>query len=112
METTAGFQLGTDTTGPWLDVKLPDGVCRGGSHPGLPCEVGGACPACAGYSRAYIHHLFRNNEMLGGMLLSAHNLHFYQDLMAALRDGITAERFAAVAEDWRATLSLGDVAQL
>ena len=50
--------------------------------------------------------------MLGGMLLSAHNVHFYQDLMAALRDAIAADRFATVAEDWRATLALGDIEAL
>ncbi len=77
-----------------------------------PLDTDCACPACAGYSRAYIHHLFRNDEMLGGMLLSAHNVHFYQDLMAALRDAIEADQFAAVAEDWRATLALGDVEAL
>ena len=75
-----------------------------------PIDADCACPTCSGFSRAYIHHLFRNNEMLGGMLLSAHNVHFYQDLMAALRDAIAADRFAAVADEWRATLALGDVA--
>jgi queuine tRNA-ribosyltransferase len=84
---------------------------RNARHARDPRPIDGdcTCPACAGYSRAYIHHLFRNNEMLGGMLLSAHNVHFYQDLMAALRDAIAEDRFAAVTDDWRATLALGDV---
>ena len=77
-----------------------------------PLDGACACPACGGYSRAYIHHLFRNNEMLGPMLLSAHNVHFYQDLMAALRAAIEADAFAAVAEDWRASLALGDIAPI
>ena len=77
-----------------------------------PLDADCACPACAGYSRAYIHHLFRNDEMLGGMLLSAHNVQIYQDLMAALRAAIEADQFAGVAEDWRATLALGDVEAL
>jgi queuine tRNA-ribosyltransferase len=74
-----------------------------------PLDGDCACPACAGYSRAYIHHLFRNNEMLGGMLLSAHNVHFYQDLMVALRDAIAADNFADQADEWRTTLALGDI---
>jgi queuine tRNA-ribosyltransferase len=84
---------------------------RNARHARDPRPIDGACPcpACAGYSRAYIHHLFRNNEMLGGMLLSAHNVHFYQDLMAALRDGIAADSFAAVADDWRTSLAQGDI---
>jgi len=49
-----------------------------------------ACRACAGYSRAYIHHLTKAQEMLGAMLLTEHNLTFYQDLMAALRAAIAA----------------------
>ena len=77
-----------------------------------PLDADCACPACAGFSRAYIHHLFRNDEMLGGMLLSAHNVRFYQDLMAALRAGLEAGRFAAVADEWQSTLDLGDVAPI
>ena len=56
------------------------------------------CPACAGFSRAYIHHLHKAKEMLGPMLLTWHNLTYYQDLMAGLRAAIaacTVERFAA-----------------
>ncbi|MEM9852173.1 MAG: tRNA guanosine(34) transglycosylase Tgt, partial [Pseudomonadota bacterium] len=40
------------------------------------------CPACRGYSRAYLHHLVRSQDMLGAMLLTWHNLHYYQKLMA------------------------------
>jgi len=46
------------------------------------------CPACAEYSRAYLHHLVRAGEMLGPMLLTWHNLHYYQKLMQGLRDAI------------------------
>jgi queuine tRNA-ribosyltransferase len=46
------------------------------------------CPACTGYSRAYLHHLCRSGEILGAMLLTAHNLHYYADLMAAMRRAI------------------------
>jgi len=52
------------------------------------------CPACLDYSRAYIHHLVRAGEMLGSMLLTWHNLHFYQDLMRAMRKSITEGTFS------------------
>ena len=48
------------------------------------------CPACSHYSRAYLHHLFKCEEMLGPMLLTWHNLTFYQTLMQGLRQAITA----------------------
>jgi queuine tRNA-ribosyltransferase len=77
-----------------------------------PLDAACACPACTGFSRAYIHHLFRNDEMLGGMLLSTHNIWFYQDLMAALRAAIEADNFTKTADQWRSTLALGDVEPL
>jgi queuine tRNA-ribosyltransferase len=55
------------------------------------------CPSCANYSRAYFHHLFKTEEMLGPMLLTQHNIWHYQQLMQGLRDAIsagTAEAFA------------------
>ncbi len=55
-----------------------------------PLEENCPCPACQHYSRAYLHHLFKAEEMLGAMLLSWHNLTFYQRLMQGLRDAITA----------------------
>ena len=51
------------------------------------------CPTCAHYSRAYVHHLVRSGEILGAMLMTEHNLWFYQQLMAGLRDAIAAARF-------------------
>ncbi|MGH7045121.1 MAG: tRNA guanosine(34) transglycosylase Tgt [Stellaceae bacterium] len=48
------------------------------------------CPACTGYSRAYLHHLCRCGEILGAMLLTRHNLRYYADLMAGMRDAIEA----------------------
>ncbi|MET1756261.1 tRNA guanosine(34) transglycosylase Tgt [Novosphingobium sp. RD2P27] len=56
------------------------------------------CPTCGTYSRAYLHHLIKSGEMLGAMLLTEHNIGFYQQLMQAMRDAISAqgfERFAA-----------------
>jgi len=59
------------------------------------------CPACGHYSRAYLHHLVKAGEMLGAMLLTEHNLTFYQQLMQAMREAIGAGRFAAFAGDFR-----------
>ena len=53
-----------------------------------------ACPACTRHPRAYLHHLFRAEEMLGPMLLTWHNLAYYQDLMRGLRAAIVARRAA------------------
>ena len=55
-----------------------------------PLDPACACPACRSHSRAYLHHLFKANEMLGPMLLTWHNIQYYQDLMAELRAGILA----------------------
>jgi queuine tRNA-ribosyltransferase len=52
------------------------------------------CPACAGFSRAYLHHLTKAGEILASMLLTAHNLTYYADLMAALRAAIAEGRLA------------------
>jgi queuine tRNA-ribosyltransferase len=59
------------------------------------------CTACTSYSRAYLHHLIRSGEILGAMLLTTHNLTFYQQLMQAMRDAIAAGRFATFAADFR-----------
>lgn len=53
-----------------------------------PLEEGCPCPACTHYSRAYLHHLFKADEMLGPMLLTHHNLTFYQRLMQGIREAI------------------------
>jgi queuine tRNA-ribosyltransferase len=52
------------------------------------------CPTCATYSRAYVHHLVRSGEILGAMLMTEHNLSFYQRLMQGMRDAIRGGRFA------------------
>jgi queuine tRNA-ribosyltransferase len=63
-----------------------------------------ACPACTRHPRAYLHHLFKAEEMLGPMLLTWHNLRYYQDLMADLRAAILAggldSRAAALRDGW------------
>ena len=60
-----------------------------------PLEPGCPCPACSSYSRAYVHHLVRSGEILGAMLMTEHNLWFYQRLMQGLRAAIGEVRLAA-----------------
>jgi queuine tRNA-ribosyltransferase len=59
------------------------------------------CPVCTSYSRAYLHHLVKSGEILGAMLMTQHNLHFYQGLMAGMRAAIAEGRFARFASDFR-----------
>ena len=59
-----------------------------------PLDETSACPAASDYSRAYLHHLVRANETLGGMLLTWNNLHYYQALMQGIRDAIEAGTYA------------------
>jgi queuine tRNA-ribosyltransferase len=59
-----------------------------------PLDADCRCPACAGFSRAYLHHLVKAGEILAAMLLTAHNLTYYADLMAAMREAIMAGRLA------------------
>ena len=77
-----------------------------------PIDPGCECPACAHYARAYVHHLFKAREMLGPMLLTSHNLRYYQELTAGLRTAIedgALERFAAAFEAER---QAGDIAPI
>ena len=60
-----------------------------------PIEPGCPCPTCSGFERAYVHHLVRSGEILGAMLMTEHNLWFYQRLMQSLRDAIAGKRFEA-----------------
>ena len=73
-----------------------------------PIDSDCACPACARHSRAYLHHLFRASEMLGPMLLTWHNLTYYQALMRGMRRAIVAHRFGAFAAEARAAWAEGD----
>lgn len=77
-----------------------------------PLEEGCTCPACRNYSRAYLHHVFRSNEMISGMLLTWHNLHYYQLLMSEMRAAIADDTFAAFEEKFHATRALGDVERI
>ncbi|KQM87256.1 queuine tRNA-ribosyltransferase [Sphingomonas sp. Leaf23] len=67
-----------------------------------PVDPDCACPVCHGHSRAYLHHLVRAGEILGAMLMTEHNLYFYQALMADLRAAIANDTLADFADDFRA----------
>jgi queuine tRNA-ribosyltransferase len=71
-------------------------------HAGDPAPLDPACrcPACRGYSRAYLHHAVKAGEIIAAMLLTWHNLQFYQDLMAGMRRAISEGVFAAYAADF------------
>ncbi|WP_135467799.1 tRNA guanosine(34) transglycosylase Tgt [Crenalkalicoccus roseus] len=73
-----------------------------------PLDPDCACPACARHSRAYLHHLFKAEEMLGPMLLTWHNLHYYQTLMRGLREAICQGRLEAQAAALEAGWAAGD----
>ena len=67
-----------------------------------PLDPACDCPACAKHSKAYLHHLFRAGEMLGPMLLTWHNLTYYQSLMRSIRSSIKAGHFSSRAAHLRA----------
>jgi queuine tRNA-ribosyltransferase len=70
-----------------------------------PLDEESPCAAARGYSRAYLNHLFKANEMLGGVLLSTINLAYYQELMAGMRAAIAAGRFEDFAREVKARWS-------
>ncbi|HET7679073.1 MAG TPA: tRNA guanosine(34) transglycosylase Tgt [Xanthobacteraceae bacterium] len=73
------------------------------AHDERPLDAESNCPAARDYSRAYLHHLVKANEMLGAILLSSINLHYYQDLMRGMREAIATGRF----EEFRASTKEG-----
>ncbi|WP_415403183.1 tRNA guanosine(34) transglycosylase Tgt [Tateyamaria sp. SN3-11] len=77
-----------------------------------PLDEACGCPACRGYSRAYLHHVFRSQEIISSMLLTWHNLHYYQDLMAGIRSAIAAGTFAAWQAAFHADRAEGDIPRL
>ena len=74
-----------------------------------PLDEACNCPACSNYSRAYLHHLFKAEEVLSLMLLSWHNIQYYQDLMAQMRTAIEAGNFAAFEAKFHAMQALKDI---
>jgi len=77
-----------------------------------PLDAESACPAARDYSRAYLHHLVKANEMLGAMLLTAVNLTYYQDLMAGMRAAIGERRFGDFQLATRELWARGDIPAL
>jgi len=74
-----------------------------------PLEEGCDCPTCTKYSRAYLHHVVRLDEMIAGMLLTWHNLRYYQRLMAGLRAAIADQRLDAFVAEFHDLRAQGDI---
>ena len=77
-----------------------------------PLDEDCTCPCCTGYSRAYLHHVFKAQEIISSMLLTWHNLHYFQELMQSLRDSIAAGRLQAFAGVFRGMQDRGDIERL
>ncbi len=77
-----------------------------------PLDVESRCPAASGYSRAYLSHLVRTNELMGQILLSTINLYYYQDLMAGIRAAIAERRFEAFRREVKQGWARGDLPPL
>jgi len=80
------------------DVKIRNSRYRNDTQ---PLDPSCACATCRGYSRAYLHHLQRVNEILGARLNTIHNLYYYLDLMRQARDAIESGVFRAFSEGTR-----------
>ena len=77
-----------------------------------PLEEGCSCPCCRSYSRAYLHHVFKAWEIIASMLLTWHNLHYYQELMQGLRAAIAAGGLAGFVAAFHALRAEGDIEPL
>ncbi len=77
-----------------------------------PLDDDCGCPTCTNYGRAYLHHLVKADEILGAMLLTWHNIHYYQSLMATMRTAIADGSFTAFAADFAAQQARGDIEPL
>jgi len=77
-----------------------------------PLDEDCACPACRSYSRAYLHHVFRSGEIISSMLLTWHNLHYYQELMAGLRAAIASGGLRGFVAGFHALRAEGDIEPL
>ena len=73
-----------------------------------PLDATCPCPVCATWGRAYLHHLVRAGEILGAMLMTEHNIWFYETLMADLREAIADDRLTPFAHDFRTTYAQGE----
>ncbi len=77
-----------------------------------PLDEHCSCPACRNYSRAYLHHVNRAQEIISSMLLTWHNLHYFQELMQGLRDAIAEGQLAAFVAGFHAQRAEGDIEPL
>ena len=77
-----------------------------------PLDPDCGCPACRGFSRAYLHHVVKAGEIIAAMLLTWHNLHYYQELMAGLRAAIAEGRLAGFVAAFEAARAGGDLEPL
>ena len=103
MPTRAGRTARAFTSGGVLNMRNARHADDAG-----PVDPACACAACTRHSRAYLHHLFRAKEMLGPMLLTQHNITYYQSLMRGLRGAILAGHLASHAAAVRAAWAAGD----
>ena len=78
------------------------------THDFGPLDAQCSCPVCRQYSRSYIRHLVKSNEMLGGILLSIHNLHFLLDLMRRAREAVLADAYEDFYQEWMNSPSAKD----
>ena len=70
------------------------------------------CPTCQNYSRAYLHHTIKIGEIIGSMLLTWHNLHYYQELMADIRKAIRENELSKFVDDFNKLRMIGDIEEL
>ncbi len=77
-----------------------------------PLDENCGCPACSNYGRAYLHHTFRSQEIIASMLMTWHNLRYYQDLMEEMRTAIAAGAFEAFEAKFHADRAEGDIPPL
>ena len=112
-----GYSVGEDhetmfeTLAPLVSEHMPRNKPRYLMGVGNPTTLvrAVACPACSqGFSRAYLHHLVRQHEMLASVLISQHNIHFLLDLMRRAREAVVAGTYAAFLDDWMSSPAARD----
>jgi queuine tRNA-ribosyltransferase len=88
----------------WLYTRYGDVKIRNARHrtDTGPLDLDCACYTCRQFSRAYLHHLQRANEILGARLATIHNLHYYLTLLAELRQAIAADALPGYVQRFRA----------
>ncbi|MGL4282970.1 MAG: tRNA-guanine transglycosylase, partial [Eubacterium aggregans] len=88
------------------DVKIKNAAYKRDSR---PLDESCSCYTCSNFSRAYLHHLFRAGEILGSMLNTVHNLHYYQTLMAEMRKAIEESGFSLFVSEFHTNRQRGVV---